>query len=99
MHKDYFSRIRRIILQNSLAVIQDDSGIPVRFFPDSLWSRQLYGSYDAPIKLFANWFQKDLKVLYDSTDRALVKPLSFGIGYDYKNNGSNLMFFSKKKNH
>lgn len=96
MHKDYFSRIRTIILQNSLAVIQDDSGIPVRYFPDSTWKRQLYGSYDAPIQLFANWFQKDLQMLYDSIDKAVVKPLNFGIGYDYKNNGSNLMFFSKK---
>jgi hypothetical protein len=33
---------------------------------------------------------------YDSIEKAQIKPLNFGIGYDYKLNESNLMLFSKK---
>jgi hypothetical protein len=96
MHKPYFSAIRNTILQKSKFVLQDDSGIPVRFFNAEQWQHQYYGSYDKPINLFANFYQASLKMQYDSTEKTLVKPLGFGIGYDYKMNESNLLLFSKK---
>jgi hypothetical protein len=96
LHKPYFSVIRKTILDKSRYVLQDDSGIPVRFYDAEQWNHQYYGTYDAPINLFKNFLQKDLKMAYDSTEKAQIKPLSFGIGYDYKLNESNLMLFSKK---
>jgi hypothetical protein len=96
LHKPYFSVARKTILDKSNYVLQDDSGIPVRFFDSAIWNHQYYGTYDAPINLFKNFLQKDLKLSYDSTEKSLIKPLSFGIGYDYKLNESNLMLFSKK---
>ncbi len=96
LHKPYFSLIRKIILDKSRYVLQDDSGIPVRFYNAEQWNHQYYGTYDAPINLFKNFLQKDLKLAYDSIEKAQIKPLNFGIGYDYKLNESNLMLFSKK---
>jgi hypothetical protein len=96
LHKPYFSIIRKTILEKSNYVLQDDSGIPVRFYNAEQWNHQYYGTYDAPINLFKNFLQKDLKLAYDSTEKAQIKPLNFGIGYDYKINESNLMLFSKK---
>jgi hypothetical protein len=96
MHNPYFSTVRGSILNNSFMVLQDDSGIPVRFFTENNWNRTLFGTYDKPINLFRNRFQEDLKLLYDSIDKAKVKPLPFGIGYDYKQNESNLMLFKRK---
>jgi hypothetical protein len=96
LHKPYFSSIRTAILDKSKYVLQDDSGIPVRFFDANQWNHQYYGTYDAPINLFKNFLQKDLRMAYDSTEKSMIKPLSFGIGYDYKLNESNLMLFSKK---
>jgi len=98
LHKPYFSVIRKTILEKSKYVLQDDSGIPVRFYNASIWNHQYYGTYDAPINLFRNFLQKDLKIAYDSIEKSTIKPLNFGIGYDYKLNESNLMLFSKKKN-
>jgi hypothetical protein len=95
LHKPYFSLVRNIILSKSKFVLQDDSGIPVRFFDNVQWKHQYYGTYDAPINLFKNFFQKDLKMAYDSTEKTIIKPLNFGIGYDYKLNESNLMLFCK----
>jgi hypothetical protein len=97
LHNTYFSKARTAILQNSDLVLQDDSGIPIRYFTTENWNRQLFGTYDKPINLFKTRFQQDLKTLYDSTDKATVKPLLFGIGYDYKPNESNLMLFTKLK--
>jgi hypothetical protein len=96
LHKPYFSVIRKTILEKSKYVLQDDSGIPVRFYDAQQWNHQYFGTYDAPINLFKNFIQRDLKMAYDSTEKLQIKPLNFGIGYDYKLNESNLMLFSKK---
>ncbi len=94
MHNDYFSTVRTLILEKSKYVLQDDSGIPFRFFKPTKWNTVLYGTYDRPISLFKNRFQKDFKEAYsDSTN---VKPLPFGIGYDWMENTSNLMLAKKK---
>lgn len=93
MHKNYFSHIRSFILEKSQFVLQDDSGIPLRFFTDGHWHIQLYGSYTRPIALFKDWYQKDLYDLYHSNEK--VKPLPFGIGYKYREGESTLMLIEK----
>ena len=96
LHKPYFSEVRDAILQKSKFVLQDDSGVPVFLFNEKDWNHKYYGSYDKPIDLFRNFFQKSLFLAYDSIEKATIKPLNFGIGYDHKTNESNLMLFSKK---
>ncbi len=94
MHRASFSVIRNVILEQSKYLLQDDSGIPYRFFNDkSKWSENLYGSYVHPISLFEMHQQNDLYRAY--RDSSIIhKPLNFGIGYNY--NQSNLMLFEKK---
>lgn len=94
MHRPTFSIVRDIILNESEFVLQDDSGIPVQFFPTTKWELTFYGSYSQPISLFAERKQEDLKALYAGEG---IKPLPFGIGYQYKNGTSNLMLARKKK--
>jgi len=93
MHKEYFTKIRTTLLDVSDFLLQDDSGIPVKFFPAPGWKLQLYGTYDKPIALFALRGQADLKELFK--DKAQVKELPFGIGYNYKPGRSNLMSATK----
>jgi hypothetical protein len=97
MHKAYFSTIRNIILKQTKFLLQDDSGIPFRFFNDGSWNIQVYGTYDRPIKLFSNYFQKDFKAAY--SDSTKVRALPFGIGYDWHINESNLMMAEKNGAH
>ena len=92
LHSDNFSTLRKTILAKSGTILQDDSGMPLRFI-DSTWQRTFYGTYDRPIPLFRNKYQEDLKQAYSKEQ---VKPLPFGIGYDYKQNESNLMLFRKR---
>jgi hypothetical protein len=96
MHKTYFSGIRTTILNKSNYILQDDSGIPLRFLKDSTtWDLTFYGNYIRPIPLFANWYQPDLLEAYSAKDHNKVKPLDFGIGYNFKS-GSNLLLAKKK---
>lgn len=92
LHLDNFSTLRKTILAKSGTILQDDSGMPLRYI-DSSWTRTFYGTYDRPIPLFRNKFQGDLKQAYQTEK---PKPLPFGIGYDYKQNESNLMLFRKR---
>lgn len=95
MHKDYFSTIRTLLLNNSKYLLEDDSGIPYKYFNDSIWVATLYGKYNGAISLFPNSLQNDLKQAY--TDSLVtIKPLPFGIGYKYHVGESNLMYFIKK---
>jgi hypothetical protein len=88
MHKEYFSAIRDLILSKSRVVVEDDSGVPLRFFKPAVWDVRLFGSYAEPIDLFKNWHQEDLKTAFSSG--ANVQPLDFAIGYR-KTNQSNLL--------
>ena len=96
MHKRYFSTIRSIILDRSIVVIEDDSGIPYHyFFEPPQWDVRLFGAYDQPIDLFKTGLQEDLKAAYDA--RTGVEPLDFSIGYKWRQNESNLLLAVRKK--
>ncbi|MGD1841462.1 MAG: hypothetical protein ACFB0B_11280 [Thermonemataceae bacterium] len=95
MHRENFSKIRDVILEQSTYYLQDDSGIPVRFFDEDQWALTFYGNYYAPIQLFSIRVQKDLRAIYQKKDER-VRPLPFGIGYQYQKGTSNLMFAKKK---
>jgi len=95
MHRPTFSIIRDIILDESEYVLQDDSGIPVQYFDRSKWDLTFYGTYSFPISLFAERHQEDLKEIYQKKETK-VKPLPFGIGYQYRKGTSNLMLARKK---
>ncbi len=88
MHYESFTQIRDLILAQSSAVLQDDSGIPLRHFQPSNWELSFYGTYISPIQLFAEFYQPDLRQVYQTG--ANIEPLDFGIGYKFYND-SNLM--------
>ena len=63
-----------------LVIVQDDSGIPVRYFPPQEWNLRLYGAYTPPLNLFKEYYQPDLADLYQRTP---TKSLDFGAGYKW----------------
>ncbi len=92
IHKPEFSSIRERVLASSGAVLQDDSGIPYRFFTTPPWRVQLYGQYVRPYGSFRWLEQKDLQQAYLSSS---PKVLSFRIGYGYGRVPSNLLLAAK----
>lgn len=92
VHKKEFSIIRELVLSKSVAVLQDDSGIPYHYFAAAPWTTQLYGTYDRPYGSFRFLQQADLRKAYQSPG---PKPLTFRIGYGYGKVPSNLLFARK----
>ena len=90
MHKLYFSEVRRLVLRHSRYILQDDSGIAMKFFQKGAWQFNYYGTYKRPINLFAKHYQPELTAAYtDSLHRP--KALPFGTGYNWRQTDSNLL--------
>jgi hypothetical protein len=95
MHKSYFSKIRNLVLERSNYLLQDDSGIAMKYFPKNSWQFTYYGTYKRPINLFAKQYQPELTTAYhDSLRRA--RPLPFGTGYNWRQTDSNLLLAKRK---
>jgi len=80
MHEEDFSAVRNYLLTQCSTIVQDDSGIPLRYFDTHRWTLQLYGTYVAPLDIFAKYYQQDMSDLYAKTTAA---PLTFGAGYHW----------------
>jgi hypothetical protein len=93
LHEGGFETVRNFLLQNSVAVLQDDSGIPVHFFAPDRWTLRFFGIYTGPIDLFKKFYQADLRNLYAASS---PKPLTFGFGYRWSSRTST-MFLAVKK--
>jgi len=76
MHKPYFATVRQALLRQCTILVQDDSGIPVRYLVEAGRRLQVHGSYSAPIPMFKEWVQPELQQLART-----AKPLPFGWGY------------------
>ena len=89
---DSFSTMRDYILNNSLAVVQDDTGVPYRILKEK-FDITLYGKYKYPSKQFGSQCgQPDLEEVYKE-NAASIHPLPFLLGYV---NSHNLICGRKK---
>jgi hypothetical protein len=91
MHSDNFSTVRDFLLTHSVSLLEDDSGIPVRFFAQG-WRLHPYGRYVGPISLFAGRYQTKLSEVFR---KGQAVPIDFGLGYRWKSNESNLLLAVK----
>jgi hypothetical protein len=94
MHYREFSNIRNLVLTKSRFVLEDDTGIPYRYFPAKDWEAQLYGEYIKPVSDFAGVEQKDLKEAY--ADPTKVKKLPFHLGYHWGSSKDSILYFKRK---
>jgi hypothetical protein len=98
LHSPNFKDLADDILKRSVVMVQDDSGIPYRYFNKDEWGITHYGNYAYPYPL------TDLKIYPYQPDLAAdmaanSKPLPFNYGYGRSIglNKSNLMVGTKKK--
>ncbi len=95
--RDYFSKTRNYILKSSNMIVQDDSGIPYKYFVDGKWQVQLYGGYKKVIPLFSSRIQPDMVRAYADTTKLTSRYLPFRIGYNVAVGETNLQVLYKKK--
>jgi hypothetical protein len=94
LHYGTFNNIRDLILGKSRFVLEDDTGIPYRYFKPEEWVGQLYGEYIKPVSDFKGVDQPDLEALYK--DPAKVKTLPFHLGYHWGTSKDSVLYFRKK---
>ena len=92
MHYSNFSKIRNFLLEHCRRIVQDDSGIALRYFKKADWKFKPYGRYTGPISMFAKRYQSGMARLFRSRVR---KNIDFGIGYKWRRGASNLLVAEK----
>ncbi len=97
LHYGTFNIIRNIILDNSETVLQDDTGIPLKYYDPAIWTAKLFGVYVKPISDFTSPYlmQSDLKAIYDKGED--IDSLPFSLGYHWRTGEQNQMFFIRNK--
>lgn len=88
LHTDNFATVRGFLIEHAAAVVQDDSGIPVRYFKAQDWQLKPFGKYLGPIAVFHGMYQKGLSELFR---RSNPPKLEFGVGYRWRPQESNLL--------
>lgn len=91
MHDDNFSTVRSYLLEHSVSLLEDDSGIPIRYFAKG-WQLHPYGRYVGPISLFAGKYQARLNEVF-AKDK--TTPIDFSLGYQWRPSESNMLLAVK----
>jgi hypothetical protein len=94
MHYPFFSSIRGLLLGKSRWILEDDTGIPYKYFPPETWEARFFGEYVKPVELFRGVEQDDLKKAYAAA--APVPVLPFHLGYHWSTNKDALLYFHRK---
>lgn len=93
MHSDNFSQVRNYLLTHSKIIVQEDSGIPYRYFAKDKWDIRFHGHYIGPIDRFLKHGQLDLQKDANASHPA---PLPFSFGYQWKPSQSAIMIATPK---
>jgi hypothetical protein len=94
LHQNSFNTVRNLLLQVSASILEDDSGIPVRYLTADRWTLRVFGTYPGPIDLFKNYFQPELHNYYATSN---PKPVTFGFGYQINFRTSTLILAVRKR--
>jgi hypothetical protein len=92
LHGNGFTDVRSFLLQHAALVLQDDTGIPVSYLSPDKWELRPFGRYTGPITMFARNYQPRLTQLFQS---GRAEPLNFGLGYQWRVLGSNLLLATR----
>jgi hypothetical protein len=82
LHDDSFSVMRNLIRDRSVAIVQDDSGLPYARLTESGFEVELYGNYVGTIPVFSYRYQRDLANAYVQASER--EPLPFAWSYAKK---------------
>ena len=95
LHWQMCSALRSYILDNSRLILEDDTGVPYRYFQNAAWQVRLFGEYSRPDHPFTREYQRDLAQAFQ--DPAKVKELGFNLGYGAGRRPSSLILATRSK--
>ena len=91
LHSGGFSKVRSFLVANAAVMVQDDSGIPLRYYDPKKWDLQAFGRYLGPIGVFPGRYQAGYAALFRRS-----RPIDFGIGYRWRPSESNVLVAVKR---
>ena len=89
LHGPEFAGTRKVLLDVTALLVQDDTGIPYRMLRERGWEVRLFGRYARPVQDFNYGYQEDLAAAYRAAGKAEELPFSFG--YHWQQGRSGLM--------
>lgn len=92
-HSGNFTAARNLALDRSKTIVQDDSGVPIRFFKAGDWKLTPFGRYFGPISIFSQYYQSHARRLFAKGRR---QPIDFGIGYRWRTHETNVLLAQRK---
>ncbi len=96
LHESQFKVMRNLILEDTEAVLQDDTGVRYDVLKEQGWNVKLYGKYNWPIADFGKYtYQPTLKKAF--AEDATVKPLNFTYGYHWNTDNTSVILAFKQK--
>lgn len=95
LHDRQFAGTRAMILKTADIIVQDDTGVPLKFLKSAGMDVKLYGVYTAPIKPLTYATQPDLEAEFRSA--GTVPPINFPFGYHGKSGRSMLLLAQRRK--
>ena len=88
LHLESFSNVRKFLLKHSAVIVQDDSGVPLKYLVPGNWRLRPFGQYVGPTDEFKRHYQPELAQLFRSGG---AQPVNFGIGYRWHPQRTNIL--------
>ncbi|TGL09952.1 hypothetical protein EHQ42_17045 [Leptospira levettii] len=99
-HGEKRKDFRDLLLKNATFVVQDESGFPIRFFPEESWKRSMFGRYEKSWNLSGAVTPENqpelIKLSKDTNDQILPFPFGYGFLGTKDNRQSAVLVFEKK---
>ena len=89
LHWRMCAAMRTYVMENSNLILEDDTGVPYRYFQPPQWRVSLYGEYSPPDRPFRRLYQNDLAEAFH--DPARVRELGFSLGYGHGRRPSSMI--------
>ncbi len=79
LQEDKLSLFRELLINQSVKILQDDSGFSYKFLKENNFTISVFGKYTRTLNLFQTYWQPDLKQEFDKQNS---KKLPFRFGYN-----------------
>lgn len=97
LHSPNYRGAADYLLETADVILQDDSGLPYRYYEPSRWDVELYGSFVAPPRMTGIEYYPQPDLVKAFKEKALDLPFDFGYGQVEPTNKSGILLAFKRK--
>ena len=83
LHQWGFDHLRQFMLNNCQSILQDDTGMPLKYLQQQNRDIEIFGDYVKPYgEEFQHYYQKELAKLYKEKENKVSLKFCYGYGCD-----------------